>query len=279
MERRDKGMDYINTAKEILSGIGGFENVLDISHCFTRLRFRLIDEGKVKENLMKSIPGVLGVVKTGLQYQIVLGPEAYNVYHQLKNSSFSSDNHQERENRKDRNASLDVNTNISGLAEKKPEVNISVFSPISGKVKPLSEVNDPAFASEILGKGIAILPEDGKVYAPFDGAVITICSTLHAICLISDQGVELLIHIGLNTVGLNGLYFTAYVKPGDKVKKGELMLEYDLVRIKELGYDTVVPIVITNSDNYEEVNSTINHRISKGDKIIEIINEKEISNS
>ncbi|WP_097015633.1 glucose PTS transporter subunit IIA [Anaerocolumna aminovalerica] len=284
-------MDYVAAAKEILSFIGGIENILSISHCSTRLRFRLVDESKINDEQMKNITGVHGIIRRGSQYQVVIGPEVIKVYDLLK-KNIINDNYQGRDNisesgnksgREDSSVSesiLEWNNiqNRESIQEKKSKISISVDSPISGIVKPLSVVNDPAFASEVLGKGIAILPEDGKVYAPFDGTVITIFSTLHAICLLSDQGMEILIHIGLNTVRLNGQYFTAYVKTSDKVKKGELMLEFDLYRIKELGYDTVIPIIITNSDHYKEMNLFINQKVSKGDKIMEMIDDNRTGN-
>ncbi|MBU5334730.1 glucose PTS transporter subunit IIA [Anaerocolumna aminovalerica] len=284
-------MDYVAAAKEILSYIGGFENILSISHCSTRLRFRLVDESKINDEQMKNITGVHGIIRRGSQYQVVIGPEVIKVYDLLK-KNIINDNYQGRDNisesgnksgREDSSVSesiLEWNNiqNRESIQEKKSIISISVDSPISGIVKPLSVVNDPAFASEVLGKGIAILPEDGKVYAPFDGTVITIFSTLHAICLLSDQGMEILIHIGLNTVRLNGQYFTAYVKTSDKVKKGELMLEFDLYRIKEIGYDTVIPIIITNSDYYKEMNLFINQKVSKGDKIMEMIDDNRTGN-
>lgn len=282
-------MDYVTAANKILSFIGGYDNILDISHCSTRLRFRLIDESIIKDEQIKSIPGVFGIVRRGAQYQVVLGANVDSVYRQLKKGANSSINHQgmddisESRNKSGREDNLERKSipernNVQireSIGAEKSTIHISVYSPISGVVKPLGEVNDPAFALEVLGKGIAILPEDGKVYAPFDGTVIAIFSTLHAICLLSDQGVELLIHIGLNTVRLNGQYFTAYVKAGDKVKKGALILEYDLVRIKEIGYDTVIPVVITNSHHCKEVNSFINQKVSREDKIMEIFFDNE----
>jgi PTS system D-glucosamine-specific IIC component len=295
-------MDCVTAAKEILSGVGGFDNILDISHCSTRLRFRLKDESKVKDEQVQNIPGVLGILRRGLEYQVVIGPEVDNVYRQLKKTGISGEKHLdniserrkeleresnlkrenglERESKSERVNNLkEENKPEKGSTQKeKPEIHISVYSPVNGIVKPLNEVNDPAFASEILGKGIAVMPEDGKVYAPFAGTVTTVFSTLHAICLLSEQGVEMLIHIGLDTVRLNGRYFTAYIKPGDKVKKGDLILEYDLARIKEIGYDTVIPIVITNSERYKEVNPVIIQKVSTENEIMEIIKDNETDN-
>ncbi|MGM0241056.1 beta-glucoside-specific PTS transporter subunit IIABC [Enterococcus sp. AZ103] len=128
-----------------------------------------------------------------------------------------------------------------------------VVSPLKGEVIPLSEVKDEAFASEALGKGFAIEPIEGKVVAPFDGKVVAIFPTKHAIGLVSDTGVEVLIHVGLNTVELNGQYFDALVEADDVVKKGQPLLNFDLEKIQAAGYETQVPVVVTNSLQYASV--------------------------
>lgn len=125
--------------------------------------------------------------------------------------------------------------------------------PIKGKVKPLAEVDDDAFAQGILGQGVAITPEDGNVYAPFDGTVLTLFPTKHAIGIISDTGCEVLIHIGMDTVKLNGKYFDSFVEQGDKVKKGQLLLSFDLVNIKKEGYSIDTPVIITNTNDYSSI--------------------------
>lgn len=132
-----------------------------------------------------------------------------------------------------------------------------MISPIRGQVIPLSEVNDEAFATEALGKGFAIDPSEGKVVAPFDGKIAAIFPTKHAIGLVSDTGVEILIHVGLNTVELNGEFFEAFVKVDDRVKKGQTILTFDLEKIQAAGYDTQVPIVVTNTSQYSSI-ETIN---------------------
>ncbi|MBO0459481.1 PTS glucose transporter subunit IIA [Enterococcus hulanensis] len=132
-----------------------------------------------------------------------------------------------------------------------------MISPIRGQVIPLSEVNDEAFATEALGKGFAIDPSEGKVVAPFDGKIAAIFPTKHAIGLVSDTGIEILIHVGLNTVELNGEFFEAFVKVDDRVKKGQMILTFDLEKIQAAGYDTQVPIVVTNTPQYSSI-ETIN---------------------
>lgn len=126
---------------------------------------------------------------------------------------------------------------------------ITIYSPLNGNIKELKEVNDPTFANGILGQGIAIVPSEGKLYAPFDGKVNFVFDTKHAICLENAVGVEMLIHIGLETVNLNGKYFTPKVNVGDTIKKGDLLVEFDLNQIKK-EYETITPVLITNADSF-----------------------------
>ncbi|MGG0662469.1 glucose PTS transporter subunit IIA, partial [Bacillus altitudinis] len=128
-----------------------------------------------------------------------------------------------------------------------------IYAPIKGAVIPLAKVNDKVFSEEVMGKGAAIQPSDGKVVAPFDGQVEMIFHTNHAIGLKSDLGVEVLIHIGIDTVNLNGQHFTSHVQKGDTVKQGQLLIEFDDQSIQKAGYDTTTPVIITNSADYLEI--------------------------
>lgn len=135
--------------------------------------------------------------------------------------------------------------------EAKPLVEkIQILSPATGTVKDITEVPDKTFADKILGDGAAVVPEEGKIYAPADGTVVNIMDTKHGIMFQTAQGVELLIHIGLETVNLNGKYFTSHVENGAQVKAGELLVEFDLDAIKKEGYDPITPVVVTNGDDY-----------------------------
>lgn len=128
-----------------------------------------------------------------------------------------------------------------------------ITSPLKGVVKELSEVEDQAFADGLMGKGVAVLPSEGKLVAPVDGEVTTLFPTGHAVGIIADFGAEILIHIGMDTVKLNGKYFTQKVKQGDKVKKGQLLIEFDIEAIKKAGYSVLTPIIITNHENFTDV--------------------------
>ncbi|WP_338708701.1 beta-glucoside-specific PTS transporter subunit IIABC [Paenibacillus amylolyticus] len=129
----------------------------------------------------------------------------------------------------------------------------NVFSPIEGTIVELSEVPDPAFASGAMGKGIAIEPTVGRVVSPFDGTVTVAFKKKHALAVVSDTGAEILVHVGVDTVKLDGQHFVSHIKEGDRVQAGDLLLEFDIAQIKAAGYHTVTPIIVTNSANYEEV--------------------------
>ena len=139
-----------------------------------------------------------------------------------------------------------------------------------GKVINLSEVNDGVFSEGMLGNGVAIEPNDGKVFAPFDGEVQMVYDTKHALGLISDSGVELLIHVGIDTVQLNGKYYDVKVQNGQKIKKGDLLVNVDIEGISEAGYRTVTPVIVTNSDDFSEINVTTNDNGDINTKIISI---------
>lgn len=127
---------------------------------------------------------------------------------------------------------------------------LTIANPVSGEVIALSEVNDATFSSGVLGEGYAVIPIEGKVTAPFDGKVETLMDTHHALGLVSNSGIEMLIHVGLETVALNGKYFTPKVAEGDSFKKGDVLLTFDLEAIKKEGYDTTTPVVVSNADDY-----------------------------
>ncbi|WP_297204418.1 PTS glucose transporter subunit IIA [uncultured Brachyspira sp.] len=149
-----------------------------------------------------------------------------------------------------------------GLFSKK----IEIKSPIKGKLVDVSEVKDEAFSSKALGDGMAIIPEDGKVYSPVDGEVVTMVDTNHAIGL-SSKGIEILVHIGMDTVKLGGKHFKAHVKEGDKVKAGTLLIEFDKYEV-EKEYDITSPIIIPNFSELKSLDKTEPRSVSVGDTIM-----------
>ncbi len=146
----------------------------------------------------------------------------------------------------------------------------TILAPIKGEVKPIEESSDAAFASGALGKGVVILPEEGKVYAPVTGTVTVLFPSLHAIGITSDAGIELLIHIGINTVQLNGEGFTAHIKQGDQIKQGQLLVEFDMNKIKEAGYSLETPVLVTNYADLKEVKNTNASSVQLQETLIEV---------
>lgn len=147
---------------------------------------------------------------------------------------------------------------------------IVIGAPVSGKLVSIKEVSDPTFSEEILGKGAAVIPSDGKVYAPADGVISTIFPTGHAAAVTTDSGVEILIHVGLDTVKLDGKHFTIHASEGQKVKKGDLLLEADLEQIKAEGYDIITPVIVCNSDEFSEIGMMEPGEVSRGADILKL---------
>lgn len=147
---------------------------------------------------------------------------------------------------------------------------ILLDSHMEGEAIPMSEVKDETFAAEVLGKGIAIIPKKGEVTAPCDAVVETVFATRHAIGLKADHGVEILIHVGINTVELGGKFYTSHVTEGDRVRTGQVMLTFDMEKIKEAGYDVTTPMIVTNSDDYQEIRILKIGNVTKQDAVLEI---------
>lgn len=168
-------------------------------------------------------------------------------------------------------------TTTEALPEASPEKKAgsanaaTICAPVTGKAVALKEVSDPTFGEEILGKGIAIIPADGHVVSPINGTVVTVFETLHAIGLKSDDGVEVLIHIGLDTVKLKGKHFTARAKSGDKVTVGTPLVDFDVEKVKEEGYDVITPVIISNTFEYGDVLGVTDQEVKAGDSVIKVV--------
>ncbi len=147
---------------------------------------------------------------------------------------------------------------------------IVVGAPIAGSLVSIKEVSDPTFGEEILGKGVAIIPSDNRIYAPVDGKVATVFPTGHAVAVVGNDGMEILIHVGLDTVKLNGEHFTIHAEEGQEVKKGDLLLEADLEQIKAAGYDIITPIVICNTDEFTEIQPEEPKTVAPGEDIMKL---------
>lgn len=159
---------------------------------------------------------------------------------------------------------------LKGIFGGKSEQAYTVGAPAKGKAVPLSEVNDPTFADGLLGKGAAVIPSEGKIYAPVDGTVGMMFETKHAVSLTTEYGAEILVHVGLDTVELKGKYYEGHVKAGDQVKAGDLLISFDIDQVKAAGYDVITPVLICNTDDYAAVEGVTGSDVAPGDTIIKI---------
>ncbi len=257
-----KGASKYEEAPLIVVGLGGKANIKDVDCCATRLRVTVFEPSKVDDATLKS-SGAAGIIKSGEGVQVIYGPKVTVVKSRLE--SYLKDPISD-------NASANVSHNNASTtsSSNKSVSDATILSPMTGKVIKLSDVADEAFSSEAMGKGIAIEPTEGKVYAPFDGVVETAFPTKHAMGLTSDSGIELLIHVGMDTVKLNGEHFVSHISDGQKIKKGDLLLEFDIEAIKKAGYPIVTPIIVTNTADYSDISVLANASdIKNGESLLD----------
>lgn len=261
----------------ILQGLGGKENLTDLDCCITRLRLTVKDPSKVNEAMLKA-SGAAGVIKKGNGIQVVYGPKVTVIKSNLENFIASNKVETVKVNEESKKevgtVQKDVKkekTEVKNIIEEVDESKVEVlYAPIKGKAIDLSEVNDGVFSEGMLGKGIGIEPEEGRAVSPVNGTVSVVFDTKHAIGITSEEGAEVLIHIGLDTVQLNGQYYTTHVKVGDKVKVGDLLVEFDKDKIQEAGYKTVTPIIISNTDMFKDVKVLAKGKIEEKDEMIKV---------
>ena len=229
-------------SRQIMLGLGGKANISDVDCCITRLRCTVHDAAKVDQQLLRET-GASGVICKGQGVQVVYGPRVSNIKSDLEAYLASP----ESDKAEAAGASAAAAEATSAAASGKT---IVIASPLSGRVIPLEEVADGVFSEKMVGDGFAVDPTDNQVYAPADCEVTTVFGTKHAIGLTTPEGCELLIHLGIDTVQLNGAPFTINIKEGDTLKKGDLIGSFDEKAILDAGYRTVTPVVVTNSDAY-----------------------------
>ena len=158
---------------------------------------------------------------------------------------------------------------LKKMFEKNAKI-ISLKAVEDGRTIPMDEVNDQTFAQELLGPGIAIVPSNGTVISPIDGTIATVMDTKHAVCIQGEDGLELIVHAGLDTVELNGKYYQTYKEIGDQVKAGDVLLEFDLEEIAKAGYDVTTPIVITNLGDYKITKCLTGQQVKAGEEVIQL---------
>lgn len=260
----EKGGGANGVSALILKGLGGKANLSDIDACATRLRVTVIDPGKVQDSLLNQ-SGASGVIHKGNGVQIIYGPQVSVIKSDLEDflDTPEADNVDALPDIDVPEEKADEKTADSG--EKKAFL---LYSHMNGKFVPLEAVNDEAFSSKVLGEGAAVEPSEGRLYAPCDGRVEMVFDTKHAVNIVSAEGCEILLHIGIDTVKLGGKYFEAHVSDGQEVHRGDLLISFDMDKIREAGYQLTTPMIICNTDEYSKVEAVPTDRIAAGDTLI-----------
>ena len=227
----------------VLEAMGGKANIKHLDACITRLRVEVNDKSKVDVPGLKDL-GASGVLEVGNNMQAIFGPKSDQIKHEMQQIM----NGQVVENPTTMEDDKDETVVVTEDKSATSELSHIVHAPLTGEVTPLSEVPDQVFSEKMMGDGIAIKPSQGEVRAPFNGKVQMIFPTKHAIGLVSDSGLELLIHIGLDTVKLNGEGFTLHVEEGQEVKQGDLLINFDLDYIRNHAKSDITPIIVTQGN-------------------------------
>lgn len=239
----------------IVEGLGGTANLSDVDCCATRLRCTVKDAALVRQDVLKA-SGASGVICKGNGVQVVYGPKVAVIKAKLEDYL---------ENVPKTPAAT------AALAPAAPAAKDTVLSAcLNGTVVPLADVKDEAFASGALGDGIAIEPTDGELVAPADGEISSTFETHHAVGMTTADGAELLMHIGIDTVKLGGKHFTCLVNEGDKVKKGQPLIRFELEAIKAEGYPVTTPLIVCNTDDYAAVAAKASGTVKQGDALLEL---------
>ena len=238
----------------IVEGLGGAANLADVDCCATRLRCTVNDAALVKQDVLKA-SGASGVICKGNGVQVVYGPKVAVIKAKLE----------------DYLESTPKNPVVAPSPAAAPAAKDTVLSAcLNGTVVPLADVKDEAFASGVLGDGIAIEPSDGELVAPADGEISSTFETHHAVGMTTADGAELLMHIGIDTVKLGGKHFTYLVNEGDKVKRGQPLIRFELEAIKAEGYPVTTPVIVCNTDDYAVVEAKASGTVKQGDALLEL---------
>ena len=238
----------------IVEGLGGAANLADVDCCATRLRCTVNDAALVKQDVLKA-SGASGVICKGNGVQVVYGPKVAVIKAKLE----------------DYLESTPKNPVVAPSPAAAPAAKDTVLSAcLNGTVVPLADVKDEAFASGVLGDGIAIEPSDGELVAPADGEISSTFETHHAVGMTTADGAELLMHIGIDTVKLGGKHFTYLVNEGDKVKKGQPLIRFELEAIKAEGYPVTTTLIVCNTDDYAAVAAKASGTVKQGDALLEL---------
>ena len=255
--------DFDTKSATILEGVGGVDNLTSINCCATRLRLSLVDVNKKNDAILKAT-GATGIVVQGNGIQIIYGPAVTNIKNNFEEFVALV-------------KAGKIPKELLGTFEEEKEERVEktvkdqkFASPINGEIKMISEVEDEGIASYALGDGVAIEPADGKVYAPADATVSALFDTKHAICLTTKEGAQMILHIGIDTVKLNGKYFETHVEKDQEVKKGDLLISYDLEAVKKEGYACTTPMLIVNQEDYQAIRPLKTGNVKVGEDILSV---------
>lgn len=256
----------------ILKGLGGKDNLSDVDCCATRLRVTVNDASKVMDDMLKA-SGASGVIHKGNGVQVIYGPKVSVIKSDLEDfiDSPYSDDPDSIIGTEEASDKIEEKPQAEGTENTETNVKtITLYSHMNGTAVKLEDVEDDVFSQKILGEGAAVEPSEGKLYAPCDGKIDSVFDTKHAVNMVSHDGMEILLHIGIDTVKLGGQYFEAHVSDGQEVKKGDLLISFDMDKIKAAGYKVTTPIIIGNTDDYASVEPVAQNSVSAGDIILKI---------
>ena len=260
------GAAFDRVSALILKGLGGKTNLSDVDCCATRLRVTVSNPDLVQDGLLKE-SGASGVIHKGNGVQVIYGPHVSVVKSQLEDFLDTAESDNVDALLGETNCEAQKQEEKTNKTEGKA---IELYAHMNGTVVPLEKVEDEAFSSKVLGEGIAIEPSEGKLYAPCNGKVDMVFDTKHAINLVSEEGCEILLHIGIDTVKLDGKFFETHVSDGQEIHKGDLLISFDVEGIRNAGFKTTTPMIICNTDDYSSVEAVGTGVIATGEKIIEM---------
>ncbi|HJG66249.1 MAG TPA: glucose-specific PTS transporter subunit IIBC [Staphylococcus ureilyticus] len=242
---------------KVLDAMGGKENIKHLDACITRLRVEVNEKSQVDVESLKQL-GASGVLEVGNNMQAIFGPKSDQIKHDM--AQIIAGNITKPEETTIESEAMNESVTVEGE---------TIYAPLKGRTIPLDEVPDQVFSDKLMGDGLAIYPDNGEVVAPFDGTVELVFPTKHAIGLKSESGVEVLIHFGLETVGLQGEGFTVHVDSGDTIVKGQLLMTVDLDYIKTHAKSDITPIIVTNSGEHE-IKTTHDGAVDTGEVLIKL---------
>lgn len=254
------------TSALILRGLGGKANLSDVDCCATRLRVTVVDPNKVNDALLRQ-SGASGVVHKGEGVQVIYGPQVAVIKSNLVDFMETAAADAVMNDTAPAAPAQPAAAPAPAKSKMKPE---TLAAHMTGTVIPMADVKDEAFASCALGDGCAIEPSEGKLYAPADAVVDNLFDTHHAIGLVTENGAEVLLHIGIDTVKLGGKHFTPHVKTGDKVRKGDLLISFDMDAIRAEGYLCTTPMIVCNTDDYASVTTLESGEVKAGQDLVKV---------